>query len=34
MFTIAGLGMPFVLAYTFYIYWVFTGKVKLDEKRY
>ncbi|MCH8215444.1 MAG: cytochrome d ubiquinol oxidase subunit II [Planctomycetes bacterium] len=31
MFTIAGLGMPSVMAYTFCIYWVFGGKVKLDE---
>ena len=34
MLTIAGLGMPFVLAYTLCIYWIFRGKVKLDEMSY
>ncbi len=31
---IAVLGMPFVLAYTICIYWVFRGKVKLDQFSY
>ncbi|MFZ0391373.1 MAG: cytochrome d ubiquinol oxidase subunit II [Calditrichia bacterium] len=34
MLTIAAIGLPFVLAYTFSIYWVFRGKVKLDETSY
>jgi len=32
--TIAFLGMPFVLAYTSVVYWVFRGKVKLDSFSY
>jgi len=31
---IAGLGMPFVVAYTAVIYWTFRGKVKLDPHGY
>lgn len=34
MFIIALIGMPIVLAYTFCIYWIFRGKVKLDENSY
>ena len=34
MLWIAILGMPFVLAYTTVIYWVFRGKVKLSEHSY
>jgi len=32
MLTIAAIGMPLVLAYTATIYWVFRGKVRLDEE--
>lgn len=34
MLYIAIIGMPFVLAYTFSIYWVFRGKTKLDKMSY
>jgi cytochrome d ubiquinol oxidase subunit II len=34
MFIIALLGMPFVVAYTACIYWVFRGKVQLDKFSY
>lgn len=34
MLTIALIGMPFVLGYTAFIYWVFRGKVKLDSSSY
>lgn len=34
MATIAAIGIPFVLAYTVCIYWVFRGKVKLDAMSY
>lgn len=34
MFNIALLGMPFVLAYTVVIYWVFRGKVKITKDSY
>lgn len=34
MFVIALIGIPFVLAYTFSIYWIFRGKVSLDETSY
>ena len=34
MLTIAIIGIPFVLAYTFSIYWIFRGKVKLDTTSY
>ena len=34
MFLIAALGMPIVAAYTFSIYWVFRGKVRLTETSY
>ena len=34
MFLIAALGMPIVVAYTFSIYWVFRGKVRLTETSY
>jgi cytochrome d ubiquinol oxidase subunit II len=31
---IAGIGMPFVLGYTALVYWMFRGKVRLDESSY
>ena len=31
---IALIGIPFVLAYTIGIYWIFRGKVKLDSMSY
>jgi cytochrome bd ubiquinol oxidase subunit II len=34
MLTIALIGVPVVLAYTFAIYWIFRGKVKLDKMSY
>jgi len=34
MAIIALIGMPFVASYTFYIYWVFRGKVRLDSSSY
>jgi len=34
MLWIAALGMPFVIAYTISIYWIFRGKVKLDRFSY
>jgi len=34
MLKIALLGMPFVLTYTGIVYWVFRGKVKLNELSY
>ena len=34
MLTIAIIGIPFVLAYTTAIYWVFRGKVKLEDTSY
>ncbi|MBI1290709.1 cytochrome d ubiquinol oxidase subunit II [bacterium] len=34
MFVIALMGMPFVIAYTASIYWVFRGKVKIDKFSY
>ncbi len=34
MLTLAIIGIPFVLAYTISIYWVFRGKVKLDKMSY
>jgi len=34
MLIIALIGMPIVLAYTFSIYWIFRGKVKLDAHSY
>jgi len=34
MLTIALIGVPIVLAYTFSIYWIFRGKVKLDKMSY
>ena len=34
MLLIAGVGIPFVCAYTFAIYWIFRGKVKLDRFSY
>ncbi len=34
MLTIAIIGMPFVIGYTFIIYWIFRGKVKLDKMSY
>jgi cytochrome d ubiquinol oxidase subunit II len=34
MFTMALIGIPFVLAYTISIYWIFRGKVKIDTMSY
>ena len=34
MLTIAVIGVPVVLAYTVSIYWIFRGKVKLDQMSY
>lgn len=34
MLIIAMIGIPFVLAYTISIYWIFRGKVKLDSMSY
>ena len=34
MLTIALIGVPLVLAYTVSIYWVFRGKVKLNNMSY
>lgn len=34
MLTVAIIGIPFVLAYTIAIYWVFRGKVKLEDTSY
>ncbi|MBN2445554.1 MAG: cytochrome d ubiquinol oxidase subunit II [Phycisphaerae bacterium] len=34
MAIIAAIGMPFVLAYSSVIYWVFRGEVKIDEHSY
>ena len=34
MLTIALIGVPFVLAYTISIYWIFRGKVKIDHMSY
>jgi cytochrome d ubiquinol oxidase subunit II len=34
MLIIAAMGMPLVIAYTFSIYWIFRGKVKLTETSY
>jgi cytochrome bd ubiquinol oxidase subunit II len=34
MLTIAIIGIPFVLAYTISIYWIFRGKVKIDTMSY
>ncbi|HVM47578.1 MAG TPA: cytochrome d ubiquinol oxidase subunit II, partial [Candidatus Acidoferrum sp.] len=34
MLIIAGIGVPLVLAYTFCIYWIFRGKVRLDPMSY
>ena len=34
MLIIAAIGMPLVLAYTVSVYWIFRGKVKIDEHSY
>ncbi len=34
MLTVAIIGIPFVLAYTVSIYWIFRGKVRLDSMSY
>jgi cytochrome d ubiquinol oxidase subunit II len=34
MLLVAGLGLPFVLAYTATIYWVFRGKVQIGKFSY
>ena len=34
MLTMAGIGVPVVVAYTVSIYWIFRGKVRLDQMSY
>lgn len=34
LLTFVAIGVPFVLSYTFVIYWVFRGKVRLDSMSY
>jgi len=34
MLIIAAIGMPFVIGYTVTIYWIFRGKVKIDQMSY
>lgn len=34
MFLVAAVGVPIILAYTAWVYWMFRGKVKLDENSY
>ena len=34
MLIIAALGIPLVLAYTISIYWIFRGKVRIDQRSY
>jgi cytochrome d ubiquinol oxidase subunit II len=34
MLIIALIGLPVVLAYTFTIYWIFRGKVRLEKTSY
>ncbi|MFA6572266.1 MAG: cytochrome d ubiquinol oxidase subunit II [Bacteroidota bacterium] len=34
MLTFAIIGLPFVVGYTFSIYWIFRGKVKIDKTSY
>jgi cytochrome d ubiquinol oxidase subunit II len=34
LLTFVAIGIPFILSYTFVIYWVFRGKVKLDSMSY
>ena len=34
MLIVAIIGVPFVLAYTISIYWIFRGKVKIDSMSY
>ena len=34
MLTIAAIGVPVVVAYTVSIYWIFRGKVRLDQMSY
>ncbi len=34
LLTIAGIGVPLVIAYTVVVYWIFHGKVKLDSTSY
>jgi cytochrome d ubiquinol oxidase subunit II len=34
MTVIAALGMPFVIGYTAVVYWVFRGKVTINELHY
>jgi cytochrome d ubiquinol oxidase subunit II len=34
MLIIAAIGMPFVIGYTITIYWIFRGKVKIDQMSY
>ena len=34
MLVIAIIGMPIVISYTVSIYWIFRGKVKLDQYSY
>lgn len=34
LLVVAGLGMPLVIAYTVWIYWVFRGKVRVEQAEY
>ncbi len=34
MAIVAGIGMPFVIGYTFLVYWTFRGKVEIDHHSY
>ncbi len=34
MLLVAAVGVPIILAYTAWVYWIFRGKVKLDETSY
>jgi cytochrome d ubiquinol oxidase subunit II len=34
MLIVAILGVPLVITYTICVYWIFRGKVKLDEHSY
>lgn len=34
MAIVAGIGMPFVVGYTFLVYWTFRGKVEIDHHSY
>ena len=34
MLTIAAIGIPLVATYTGFVFWVFRGKVRLDDASY